>query len=96
MKKKFDTTLFYVSDHGESLGENGIYLHGLPYFIAPDAQKHVPALFILEKKIMKKSERLMAKKSDHFSHDNLFHTLLGLFDVETKEYNPKLDMLKQL
>jgi len=95
-EEKFDTTLFYVSDHGESLGENGVYLHGLPYFIAPDAQKHVPALFYFGKENHEKVERLMAKKSDHFSHDNLFHTLLGLFDVETKEYNPKLDMLKQL
>lgn len=32
----------YVSDHGESLGENNLYLHGLPYRFAPDVQKHVP------------------------------------------------------
>ena len=42
---KYDITLVYFSDHGESLGENGVYLHGLPYMIAPEAQKHVPALF---------------------------------------------------
>ncbi len=95
-EEKFDTTLFYVSDHGESLGENGIYLHGLPYFIAPDSQKHVPALFYFGKSNDSKLERLRTQKSAHFSHDNLFHTMLGLFDIETKEYNANLDMLKQL
>ncbi len=39
---KFTTSLVYLSDHGESLGEDGVYLHGLPYSIAPDTQKHVP------------------------------------------------------
>ncbi len=37
-----DTALIFVSDHGESLGENNLYLHGLPYAIAPDVQKQVP------------------------------------------------------
>jgi lipid A ethanolaminephosphotransferase len=38
----YDGALLYVADHGESLGENNLYLHGLPYSIAPDVQKHVP------------------------------------------------------
>ena len=42
--QNFETSMFYVSDHGESLGENGIYLHGMPYFIAPEAQKHVASV----------------------------------------------------
>ncbi|SUG57882.1 Phosphoethanolamine transferase EptA specific for the 1 phosphate group of core-lipid A [Salmonella enterica subsp. diarizonae] len=46
---KFTTSLVYLSDHGESLGENGVYLHGLPYSIAPDTQKHVPMLIWLSK-----------------------------------------------
>ncbi len=44
---RFTTSLVYLSDHGESLGENGVYLHGLPYSIAPDTQKHVPMLIWL-------------------------------------------------
>lgn len=87
---KYDTTLIYASDHGESLGENGIYLHGLPYMIAPDAQKHIPAIFYRPQKTLE----LKAKQNDAFSHDNLFHTILGLFDVQTKEYDAKLDMLR--
>ncbi|MDY0265198.1 MAG: phosphoethanolamine--lipid A transferase [Sulfurospirillum cavolei] len=87
---KYDTTLIYASDHGESLGENGIYLHGLPYMIAPDAQKHIPAIFYRPQKTLE----LKAKQNDAFSHDNLFHTILGLFEVQTKEYDAKLDMLR--
>jgi lipid A ethanolaminephosphotransferase len=40
----FRTSLLYISDHGESLGEGHMYLHGLPYFFAPDAGIHVAAL----------------------------------------------------
>lgn len=92
-ESKYETTLLYVSDHGESLGENGVYLHGIPYFMAPDAQKHVPALFYFGEKNHEKLPALHAKKTDYFSHDNVFHTMLGLFDIKTNEYNTKLDML---
>ena len=36
MQEGLSTSLIYVSDHGESLGEKGLYLHGAPYFMAPD------------------------------------------------------------
>lgn len=89
---KYDTTLIYVSDHGESLGENGVYLHGLPYMIAPEAQKHVPALFYFGDN--QKTAHLALKENARFSHDNLFHTLLGRFAINTTEYKPELDMLR--
>ena len=87
------TAMLYISDHGESLGENGIYLHGLPYFMAPDAQTHVAALGWFSPKIKKSLniEKIDSKK--RYSHDNLFHTLLGLFNVETEVYNKKLDIM---
>jgi lipid A ethanolaminephosphotransferase len=91
---KYETTLIYISDHGESLGENGVYLHGLPYMIAPEAQKHVPAIFYFGTKLKAERERLSLKASERFSHDNLFHTLLGRFAVNTTEYKPELDILR--
>ncbi|MGU0043597.1 sulfatase-like hydrolase/transferase [Escherichia coli] len=51
---KFTTSLVYLSDHGKSLGENGIYLHGLPYAIAPDSQKQVPMLLWLSEDYQKR------------------------------------------
>ncbi len=93
--KKSDTAVLYMSDHGESLGEHGIYLHGLPYFIAPEAQIHIGSFLWLNqgyKKIVN-IDKLYKKRDKHLSQDYLFHTLLGLFDVKTKVYNPKLDIL---
>ena len=92
-EKNYQTALFYVSDHGESLGENGVYLHGIPYFIAPDAQKHVPALFYFGNN-NENIKKLTVKKSEKFSHDNLFHTILGIFNIHTNDYDASLDMTK--
>jgi len=91
----YDTAMFYVADHGESLGENGLYLHGMPYFMAPEAQRHVGA-FMWFGKAMSKSinmKTLKIKKDKPYSQDNLFHTLLGIFDVQTEVYKPNMDVL---
>ena len=88
------TAMMYVSDHGESLGENGIYLHGLPYFMAPSAQTHIPALMWLNDSFKNQLEINKVDADKRYTHDNLFHTLLGLFNVKTNVYDPKLDILK--
>ena len=92
--KSADTAVLYMSDHGESLGENGIYLHGLPYFIAPDAQKHIGSFLWLDEAFKKdlNMTKIISKKDKKLSHDYLFHTLLGLFGVKTKVYEPSLDL----
>ncbi len=92
---RYRTAMLYMSDHGESLGENGIYLHGLPYFMAPDAQKHISALFWFGSQWQDDPHiaHLVAHNRDRYSQDNLFHTLLGLFNVKTEVYDKKLDML---
>jgi len=92
---RYDTAMIYMADHGESLGENGVYLHGLPYFMAPDAQKHIGAILWLGKGIQKTIDinTLKAKSTQNYSHDNLFHTLLGIFNVKTSVYNKKMDIV---
>ena len=92
-----ETAMLYMSDHGESLGENGIYLHGLPYFMAPDEQKHISSLiwFGDEFKNDMDMEKLNSYKNKQFSQNNLFHTLLGLFEVETGVYKKDMDILNQ-
>lgn len=95
-----DVALFYVSDHGESLGENGLYLHGTPYSFAPSEQTHVPMQIWLDDnsaknlKIDKKCLANEAKKQE-FSHDNLFHSILGLMQIETKDKNSQLDLFSK-
>ncbi|MDO9184295.1 MAG: phosphoethanolamine--lipid A transferase [Bacteriovorax sp.] len=91
----FGTSMFYVSDHGESLGEKGIYLHSLPYFMAPDEQKNVAAVLWMGGDLAKRTNyELLRKKSQlPYSHDNVFHTFLGLMDVQTPEFNRDLYIL---
>ncbi|WP_321368101.1 phosphoethanolamine--lipid A transferase [uncultured Desulfuromusa sp.] len=93
---KFQPALIYMSDHGESLGEGGLYLHGMPYFMAPDTQKHVGALmwFGQSSKQNINTERLKQVAGNDFSHDNLFHTLLGLMQIKTALYKEEKDILK--
>uniref|UniRef100_UPI003F5774EF phosphoethanolamine transferase EptA n=1 Tax=Klebsiella aerogenes TaxID=548 RepID=UPI003F5774EF len=95
---RFTTSLVYLSDHGESLGEDGVYLHGLPYSIAPDTQKHVPMLLWLSPDYQQRygvsSQCLQQQaKTNDYSQDNLFSTLLGLLGVDTREYQAKDDLL---
>ncbi len=95
---KFETAMLYVSDHGESLGENGVYLHGLPYFVAPDEQKNVAAVIWFGGEEAKKVNYplLKEKAKNPYSHDNIFHTFLGLMDVKTDLYKPDMDILKDV
>lgn len=91
-----DTALIYLSDHGESLGEDGLYLHGVPYAIAPDTQTHVPMLMWLSPGFSAArgidTACLKARSNDDVSQDNLFHSVLGLMQVRTPEYDPALDL----
>ena len=90
------TSLLYVSDHGESLGENGLYLHGAPYFMAPETQTHVPMVLWMsdtfETEMGHDAACLDAKSAAPTSHDALFHSVLGMLDVETEVRDPALDL----
>ncbi len=94
----FDTFLLYMSDHGESLGEKGIYLHGLPRFMAPDEQLHIGAILWLSPQTAAElgvdPHRLRQHRDQRISHDFIFHTLLHLYGVRTRLYNPALDILR--
>lgn len=90
---KFETSMLYVSDHGESLGENNVYLHGLPNFLAPREQRHVPMIMWVGENFRRvKIDALRTKKDRRYSHDNIFHTLLGIMEIESKSYNKDLDI----
>jgi lipid A ethanolaminephosphotransferase len=87
--------MIYMSDHGESLGEHGLYLHGAPYIVAPSQQTHVP--FVLwqgsELKETIDGSCLSARAVEPASHDNLFHTTLGMMAIKTSVYRQDLDVL---
>jgi lipid A ethanolaminephosphotransferase len=90
------TAILYVSDHGESLGEKGLYLHGMPYMMAPKEQTHVPMVIWLSKPLqsqMKWDAHCWKKQaSAPISHDQLFHSVLTLAQVKTRLQQPELDV----
>lgn len=98
----WESALYYVSDHGESLGENGLYLHGAPYSIAPEYQTKVPMIMWFSKEWIKNEPfdlncvRNNAKNKT-YSHDNFFHSVIGMMDMKIPltVYQPKLDILAQ-
>lgn len=92
---RYDTAMLYLADHGESLGENNLYLHGLPYAIAPDVQKHVPWVTWLspgfERRTGIAADCLRGAGERRVSHDHFFHSVLGLLQVQTAAYQRRLD-----
>lgn len=91
-----DTAMLYFSDHGESLGENNVYLHGTPYLFAPREQTRVPMMLWMSDGFgarFRIDRRCLAQRRDEpLSHDNVFHSVLGMLDVNTAVLNPRLDI----
>jgi lipid A ethanolaminephosphotransferase len=93
---KVDTAMLYLSDHGESLGEYNLFLHGTPYMLAPEQQKHVAMLAWFSDSYQKSfsvdTHCLQLSREKPLSQDNLFHSMLGLLEVNSKVYDQGLDM----
>jgi len=94
---EFDTAMLYVSDHGESLGENGLYLHGFPYAMAPREQIEVPMLFwasagFYAERAHVDPQCLRTTAQGDTSHDAIFHTLLPIFGLASPQYDERLDL----
>lgn len=87
--------MVYVSDHGESLGENGLFLHGTPYLFAPKYQKEIPFLIWRSGKLIAQQGLTNAavKQSGEFSQANIFHTIVGAFGLQSEVYRRDLDVL---
>ncbi|AGI24521.1 hypothetical protein H681_13255 [Pseudomonas sp. ATCC 13867] len=95
-QSKLDTAMIYMADHGESLGEYNLFLHGTPYVLAPDQQKHVGMLAWFSEGYQQSfaldGACLRQHSAQPLSQDNLFHSMLGLLEVRTRTYNAGLDM----
>ena len=93
---KYNTMLIFMSDHGQSLGENGIFMHSAPFDTAPIDQKN-PAFFIwlndnFANTFNINKQCLISKINSNLSQDNIFHSMLGLFKIHSKYYNKNLDI----
>ncbi|TVM95421.1 phosphoethanolamine--lipid A transferase [Vibrio cholerae] len=97
---KYNVAMLYLSDHGESLGENGLYLHGTPYVLAPEEQTKVPLLLWMGEGYAEAKgidEACLREKaaSNSYSHDNFFHSLIDFFGVETKDISPEKSFISE-
>jgi lipid A ethanolaminephosphotransferase len=99
VSERLDTLLIYVSDHGESLGEGRVYLHGMPYAFAPAVQKEVPFLMWTSEsyrhRIGLRQSCLLERARQPASHDNLFHTVMGAMGMRNAVYRGPLDVLAE-
>jgi len=92
----YDTAMIYVSDHGESLGEKGLYLHGVPYAIAPQEQTHIPMVMWFSPQFARDRgldlQCVRKRAAARADHDNLFPSVLGLMQVRTSVYDASRDL----
>jgi lipid A ethanolaminephosphotransferase len=97
MSGQADSLLLYASDHGESLGEKGLYLHGAPYFMAPEEQTRVPFLLWMSdgyrKRFSISAGCLQDKRRKALSHDNIYHTVIGGLGLTNEVYDASRDIL---
>ena len=83
--EKYSTAMLYVADHGESLGEQGIYLHAAPYVIAPKAQTHIPVILWTGKYFDYHVDDIEPWQDHPLSQDDLFCTLLIANDIHSSK-----------
>jgi lipid A ethanolaminephosphotransferase len=89
----YETAMLYVSDHGESLGEHGFYLHAAPYMIAPQEQTHVPAIVWMGKHFDYNLDQLRPFQDYPFSHDDVFCSLLVSYELDSETCVAKRQVL---
>lgn len=86
--KYYKSTMIFVSDHGESLGEKNLYMHGLPLSIAPKEQYEIPFIVWLSNS----SKQLKPNKV--LSQGHVFHSVLNFLDVKSPIYNEEMNIFK--
>lgn len=91
LPKNIESSMVYVSDHGESLGESGAFLHGFPYALSPKEQRHIPLLAWLPQKFQRECLNKNAANK-HVNHDYIFHSIIGLLNISSSAYKTDLDI----
>jgi lipid A ethanolaminephosphotransferase len=86
---RFATAMLYLSDHGESLGEHGIYLHAAPYVIAPKEQTHIPAILWTGKHFDYDVADIRPFENYPLSHDDLFCSLMIAYELKSQTCSSK-------
>jgi lipid A ethanolaminephosphotransferase len=82
--------MIFISDHGESLGENKMFMHGLPMKLAPKEQYEIPFLVWTSENFRAYKSELPAVLDQHY----IFHSVLNLLSIQSPAYNENQDIFK--
>jgi len=85
---EYDSAMIFVSDHGESLGEKNLYMHGLPLSIAPKEQYEIPFIVWLSDS----SKKLKPNKV--LSQHHVFHSVLNFLSIQSPIYDEQMNIFK--
>jgi lipid A ethanolaminephosphotransferase len=80
--------MLYVSDHGESLGENNLYMHGVPMMMAPREQIEIPFI------VWSSDKKISIKNLNEVGQYHVFHSILRFLDVESPIYDEKMNIFE--
>ena len=86
------SAMVFISDHGESLGENKMFMHGLPMNLAPKVQYEIPFLVWTSEgfRDYKAKDELPAVLEQHY----IFHSVLNLLSIDSPAYDKEFDIFK--
>ena len=87
---EWKTAMIFVSDHGESLGENKMFMHGLPMKLAPKEQYEIPLLVWTSENFRTYKSELPPVLEQHY----IFHSVLNLLSIQSPAYNKDLDIFE--
>ena len=86
--KDWKSAMIFISDHGESLGENKLFMHGLPKKLAPKEQYEIPFLVWTSENFREYKSQLPAVLEQHY----VFHSVLNLLSIQSPAYNEAYDI----
>ncbi|HAY3549974.1 phosphoethanolamine--lipid A transferase EptA [Elizabethkingia meningoseptica] len=86
--KGYNSAMLYVSDHGESLGEKNLYMHGVPISIAPKEQYEIPFI------VWTSDGSKQLKPNNTLSQNHVFHSVLNFLGVQSPAYDEKMNIFK--
>ena len=85
---EYKSTMLFVSDHGESLGEKNLYMHGVPFSIAPKEQYEIPFI------VWVSDDSIRLKPNEMLSQNHVFHSVLNFLHVESPIYDEEMNIFE--
>ena len=96
--KDWHSAMIFISDHGESLGENKMFMHGLPMKLAPKVQYEIPFLvwtsdgFRTYKQTSGSQDAPEGELPAVLEQHYVFHSVLNLLSIQSPAYNKDYDI----